>query len=138
MYLPLNKKELLLLSAGSVLTAMVLPLIVVPLLMAMTSPSQDPFELSAASQSDYNLVEQCKDRISDITNTDTAELRIDQRSTGYRDDRFNVHGFVRQGGEEFDFQCWYKADRSFDSHYIGRVSLEAISRQKALGTSTPF
>jgi hypothetical protein len=134
----LNTKELLLLSAGSVATAILLPFIVVPLLTGMAAPKKDTQTYAAATQSDSDLVEQCRNHIAEVTNTQATDLRVDQRSTGYRDARYNVHGFVRQNGEEFDFQCWFKADRTFDTHFIGRVSLEAISRQRALGNGSPF
>lgn len=131
MNLTLSIKELILLCIIALFTALITPVIMVPLLNAL-DPAFAPKVDNATDQSPQALVDVCKERIILATHAPEDALRIDYRSTGFRDQLFNVHGYVRQGSDEFDFQCWFKADFSFDTFSIGRVSLEEINRASAL------
>ena len=140
MNFPLSLKELILLGAGSVVAALLLPILIVPFLAPspnVVDAKDETIELPNAT-TDEALINHCRGHIATITNRPQDDIRIDFRSTGVRDVRFNVHGFVRQPGGEYDFQCWYAEDRSFDSHFIGRVSLEEIRRKSALDGKNPF
>lgn len=136
----LSKKDLILLGAVAVAVATLLPVLAVSFLIDRPTQSKPAETLATdiVDTSDEALILQCRQHIGEITETSFEDTRIDRRSTGMRDTRFNVHGFVRQNSEEFDFQCWFDANRILTSHYIGRVSLQAIQRQKSLGTTNTF
>lgn len=123
-----NTKELLILGAAGVL----IPILFATLFVALVVPDSPQGVVLSEDQitaglADDDLIRQCQQRIGDITGEPEEALRIDKRSTGTRDGRFNVHGYVTQSDGEYDFQCWFHADRSFDSHYISRVSLKESS-----------
>lgn len=125
-----TQKELLLLGLGSLLIALLLPLMVVPVLHAVSQPD-DTWTESSLSLSDGDLIRQCRDHIANVASVSFEATRIDKRSTGLRDGKFNVHGYVKQGASEYDFQCWYHEDRSFDTHIIGRVSLQELQQKSS-------
>lgn len=135
MPLTFSPKELILIALIAFITTLTLPFILVPLLEGVSANKAEQtaqYNLPTDNASPQAMVDTCKERINLATQTEPDALRIDSRSTGFREARFNVHGYVRQDSNEYDFQCWFHADFSFDTFTIGRVSLEEIQRASAL------
>ena len=132
-------KDMIILGVSSLAISILLPLLMVSLLtLGRESTEVESLEISEApvlaqtDTSEQGLINACRSRIGKVTAVDATAIRIERRSTGFRGERFNVHGVVTQGGSDYLFECWFNPDRSFESETISRNSLQDLRRKSAL------
>lgn len=124
MFQVFSKKEWALISAFSTLT----PIAIAALAVRVFAGDADSAVASsvAVTPPPQAMIKDCVLRVSDAMQASSTAVRVDSRSTGYREQRFNVHGNIIRSTGTYDFQCWYQPDGHFQTKQIGNHALEPI------------
>ncbi|WP_196158753.1 hypothetical protein [Reinekea sp. G2M2-21] len=131
--LNLTLKDLMIIIGSALMITLLLPKILVPVLIASSGVPANYVEASE-SRAEGDLINICFEDIARKSNLSVDSLRLDKRSTAYRGDRYNVHGYVERNDGDYDFQCWFAANGEFESSQANRFSLQDASSKP----SSPF